>query len=289
MSLDRHHFQLLLALSETGSLGRAAELLSISPSAASHRLKEAERRLGVTLTEPRGRSLRLTGSGSHLADAAAIAEDVLRSGEEISRWLGSTAPATVRLALDFLDRAPWFDLFGGTGRFPFRVDLVRVGFRGVVDAVARHVVDAGIVVVPDNEEEGEFVIARDELAAAVPTNHPAADRGVLVPGEIEEMTYLTTGGIPQPGYEVFGFMQPAGVYPSEFVLIESIWATLQLVAAGRGLTIQPRMALEPAFDGTAVVPLKGVSIPVRWEAVARPDHGPETEDLLQAMAGPVAH
>lgn len=81
-------------------------------------------RLGVTLTEPRGRSLRLTGPGSHLAEAAAIAEDVLRSGEEISRWLGTAAPTSVRLALDFLDRAPWFDLFGGTGSFPFRVDLV---------------------------------------------------------------------------------------------------------------------------------------------------------------------
>lgn len=72
------------------------------------------------------------------------------------------------------------------------------------------------------------------------------------------MTYVTTGGIPQPGYEFYGFMQPAGVYPSEFVLIESIWATLRLVAAGGGLTIQPRIALEPAFDGTAVVPLEGV-------------------------------
>jgi hypothetical protein len=156
----------------------------------------------VTLTEPRGRSLRLTGAGSHLADAAAIAEDVLRSGEEISRWLGTTAPATVRLALDFLDRAPWFDLFGGTGRFPFRVDLVRVGFRGVVEAVARHVVDAGIVVVPDHEEEGQFVIARDELAAAVPTDHPAVDRGALLPEEIEEMTYLTTGGDTSAGIRV---------------------------------------------------------------------------------------
>lgn len=289
MSLDRHHFQLLLALSETGSLGRAAELLSISPSAASHRLKEAERRLGVALTEPHGRSLSLTGAGSHLAGAAAIAEDALRSGEEISRWLGTTAPATVRLALDFLDRAPWFDHFGGAGRFPFRVDLVRVGFHGVVEAVARHVVDAGIVVVPDHEEEGEFVIARDELGAAVPADHPAAARGALLPEEIDETTYLTSGGIPQPGYEFYGFMQPAGVYPGEFVLIESIWATLRLVAAGRGLTIQPRIALEPAFEGTAVVPLEGVSIPVRWEAVARPDRSQETEALLRAMTGEDAH
>lgn len=62
-----------------------------------------------------------------------------------------------------------------------------------------------------------------------------------------------------------------GVYRSEIVLIESICATLRLVSAGRGLTIQPRIAVEPAFDGTAVVPLEGVSIPVRSEAVSRPD------------------
>lgn len=283
MSLDRHHFQLLLAFAETGNLGRAAERLSISPSAASHRLKEAERRLGVKLAEPSGRSLRLTRAGARLAAAAAVSEDALRAGEETSRWLGSTGRPTVRVGLDFFDRAPWFYRHGGFGDFPFRVDIVRVAYGTSADAVARRVVDVGVAVVPGHAPEGE-VMARDELGAAVPNDHPAAERGALLPEEVAATPYMTAGEKPEPGFEFHEFMEPAGMYPSEMVMIESVSTILQLVAAGRGLTIQPRMALEPTFSGTAVVPLAAVTIPVRWEALTRPERSPHTEMLLEAIA-----
>lgn len=286
MSLDRHHFQLLLAFSETENLGRAAERLSISPSAASHRLKEAERRLGVRLAEPEGRSLRLTNAGIRLAAAAAVSEDALRAGEETSRWLGSSDRTTVRVALDFFDRAPWFYRYGGFGMFPFRVDIVRVPYGTSAEAVARRIVDVGVAVVPGHEPEGD-VLAYDELAAAVPAGHPAIERGALLPEEVAAIPYMTAGDRPLPGFEFHRFLEPAGAYPTEMVMIESVSTILQLVAAGRGLTIQPRTALEPAFEGTAVLPLAGVTIPVRWEALTRPERGPDTETLLKAMAGPV--
>lgn len=282
MSLERHHFQLLLAFAETQNLGRAAQQLSISPSAASHRLKEAERRLGVQLGEPHGRSLRLTGAGSRLAAAAAVAEDAMRAGEETSRWLGSTGRPTVRLALDFFDRAPWFYRYGGFGMFPFRVDIVRVAYGTSAQAVARRVADIGVVVLPEHVEEGD-VIGFDELAAAVPIDHPAVERGALLPEEVVGTPYMTAGDRPEPGFEFQKFLEPAGAYPSEIVMIESISTILQLVAAGRGLTIQPGSALKPAFEGTAIVPLSGVTIPVRWEAVTRPQRGPDVEMLLRAM------
>lgn len=286
MSLERHHFQLLLAFAETQNLGRAAERLSISPSAASHRLKEAERRLGVRLAEPEGRSLRLTNAGSRLAAAAAVSEDALRAGEETSRWLGSGDRTTVRVALDFFDRAPWFYRYGGFGMFPFRVDIVRVPYGTSAEAVARRVVDVGVAVVPEHEEEGE-VLANDELAAAVPVGHQAVERGALLPEEVAAIPYMTAGDRPLPGFEFHRFLEPAGAYPTEMVMIESVSTILQLVAAGRGLTIQPRTALEPVFEGTAVVPLAGVTIPVRWEALTRPERGPDTETLLKAMAGSI--
>lgn len=282
-SLERHHFQLLLAFQQTGNLGRAADYLSISPSAASHRLKEAEKRLGVKLTEPMGRSLKLTRSGSRLAMAAAVAEDTLRAGEETSRWLGSTGTPTVRVALDFFDRAPWFYRHGGFGALPFRVDIVRVAYGTSAEAVERRVVDIGVAVVPGHASEGE-VMAHDELAAAVPGDHPGVERGALLPEEVALTPYMTAGDRPEPGFEFERFLEPAGVYPAEMVMIESVSTILQLVAAGRGLTIQPRTALEPAFEGSAVIPLADVAIPVRWEALTRPERSPQTEMLLEVIA-----
>lgn len=283
MSLERHHLQLLLALAQTGQLGRAAEALSISPSAASHRLREAERRIGFALIEPEGRSVRLTPAGVHLASAAEVAEDVVRSAERGARWLSATSPASVRVALDHLDRTPWFERLAGAGRFPFRVDLLRVDFHGAANAVNRRTVDVGLTVLPEHDEPGEMVLASDELAAAVPVGHPADRRGVLVPEDLETLPYLTTDGIPRPGFEFHGFMQPARTFPRQFVIVESIWSTLALVANGRGLTIQPRLTLEPAHPGTVVVPLAGASIPLRWEALVRRERTPETELFVTAM------
>ena len=67
-SLERQHIDLLVALRHSGKLATAAQLVHISASAASHRLKEAERRLGVALTATDGRSIRLTPAGLHLAE-----------------------------------------------------------------------------------------------------------------------------------------------------------------------------------------------------------------------------
>lgn len=284
-SLERHHYQLLLAFREMGHLGRAAEALSISPSAASHRLREAERRLGVELAERVGRNLRLTRAGAHLADAAAASEATLRAGEEASRWLGSTARPTVRVALDFYDRAPWFYRYGGFGRLPFRVDIIRVAYGGSADAVARRVVDVGVRIVSMRSNEADL-LATDELAAAVPIDHPAAGRGSLLPGEIASLPYLTAGGRPEPGFEFEEFLQPAGVYPEDIVMIESVSVILQLVEIGRGITILPRKGLTPTPDGLAVVPLHDVTVPVYWEAVTRPDRDENTETLLEAITDP---
>ena len=63
MSLDRSHFQLLAALREYGRLGDAGRALHLSPSAASHRLAEAERRAGVELTVGVARTISAVASG----------------------------------------------------------------------------------------------------------------------------------------------------------------------------------------------------------------------------------
>ncbi len=291
-SLDRHHFQLLAALRDTGRLRRAAEILHISPSAASHRLKEAERRLGVTLAVPSGRSLQLTASGSHLADVAAATETALRSSENVARWIGSDTVPTVRLAMGFHDSAPWFTQVGGHSDDELRVDVVRVGYGLDPDAVERRSADLAIQLVPVGPA-ADIVVATDRLMAAVPAEHPAAERGRLLPHDVVDFNYLTAGAGPELGFEHSEFMVPAGVTPGRILRVESVSLILSLVVAGRGLTIQPELCLpEPAGQrwrstwpsaGLSIVPLDGGDIPVRWRAVIRPDADPPTLTVLETI------
>jgi LysR family transcriptional regulator for metE and metH len=281
-SLDRQHIDLLVALRHSGKLATAAELVHISASAASHRLKEAERRLGVALTATDGRSIRLTAAGLHLAEIGEVAQRNLRSAEETARWMNSADRPAVRIALDFYDTAPWFEQLIGLRDLPTDVDFLRVGHDQTVESVQRRVTDLGVIVLAASVPEGN-VLSADHLVGVVRDDHPAARRGQLQPGDIVDATYLTVGDRPTHGFEHHEFFEPAGVRPHRLRKVESLAMALRLIRSFGGITVQPALALRtPPLDGLVVVPLAGAAIPVRWEIVLRKE--PEDDEVGMADA-----
>ena len=107
MALERLHLELLQALADHSTLRSAAASINLSPSAASRRLDEAERRVGVTLTRTDGRSLELTPAGRYLAEAARAAARTLDDAEIAARWLDRGAAQPVRVGLGFHDTITW--------------------------------------------------------------------------------------------------------------------------------------------------------------------------------------
>ncbi len=281
-SLDRHHIDLLVALRHTGKLGTAAATLHISPSAASHRLKEAERRLGVKLTLVEGRSIRLTSAGLHLAEVGEVVQNNLRSAEETARWMNSADRPAVRIALDFYDTAPWFEQLVGQPDLPSDVDFLRIAHDQTVDAVQRRMTDLGVVVVAAGMPPGD-VLADDVLVGVVPEGHAAHRRARLDPGDITDATYVTAGDRPTHGFEHHEFFEPAGVRPHRLRKVESLAMALRLIRSYGGITVQPALALRtPPLDGLVAVPLAGRPIRVRWELVLRMD--PDDDEVAMADA-----
>ena len=282
-SLSLDHVELLVALQSTGNLARAATTLSISPSAASHRLREAERRVGVALTEPAGRSIRLTVAAEHLADVGGSARAALRGAEETARWLASADRAAVRIALDGYDTAPWCGPLVDRPDLPADLDFVRVPFAGAPDAVFDGRVDLGVVPVPADDPVGD-VVAHDRLVGVVRRDHPAAGRGVLEPGDVAIVTYSTMGDRPARGFEHERFFEPAGARPLRLRKVESLAMILRLLRRYGTITVQPELALADAWlEGLAVVPLAGGEIAIRWEAVTRRDAGDDVTGTIAAI------
>lgn len=281
-SLERQHIDLLVALRHSGKLASAAAVLHISASAASRRLQEAERRLGVELTVAEGRSIRLTSAGLHLAEVGEIAQSSLRSAEETARWMNSADRPAVRIALDFYDTAPWFEQLIGLPDLSSDVDFVRVGHDQTVDSVERLVTDLGVVVVAADMPHGD-VLSVDQLVGVVTETHPAASRGELIPSDIVGATYVTAGDRPAHGFEHHEFFEPAGVRPHRLRKVESLAMALRLIRSFGGITVQPTLALRtPPLDGLMVVPLAGRPIPVRWELVLRAN--PDEDEVAMADA-----
>lgn len=286
-SLDRSHIDLLVALHESGQLGKAAEVLHLSPSAASHRLKEAERRLGVSLTVVRGRSVELTAAGRHLAEVGGEASQALRAAEETARWMSSADRPAVRIALDFYDTAPWFEQLIGSPDLPCDVDFIRIGYADVASAISSRRADLGVVVSPLGSVlsgSGTTNLCLDELVGVVRADHPAARRGQLEPDDVAKATYLTAGDRPAHGFEHHEFFEPAGVRPSRLRKVESLAMILRLMRKFGGVTVQPALAVKAApLDGLAVVPLLDARISVVWSAVLRHDATENDQAMLRAV------
>lgn len=287
-SLDRSHIDLLVALQETGQLGKAAQMLHLSPSAASHRLKEAERRLGVSLTVVQGRSVELTAAGRHLAEIGGEARQALRAAEETARWMSSADRPAVRLALDFYDTAPWFEHLIASPDLPCDVDFIRIGFSDVAAAVSSRRADLGVVVSAGGGPgalSGQVIdLGVDELVGVVRLDHPAAIRGSLDPADIVDATYVTAGDRPTLGFEHHEFFEPAEVRPKRLRKVESLAMILRLMRTYGGVTVQPALAVKSApLDGLAVVPLLDVQIPVVWSGFLRHDASDNEEAMGRAV------
>lgn len=273
---------MLIALRHSGKLASAAAQLHISASAASRRLLEAERRLGVELTAAEGRSIRLTPAAMHLAEVGEIAQRSLRSAEETARWMNSADRPAVRIALDFYDTAPWFEQLIGLPDLPSDVDFVRVGHDQTLESIERRIADLGVVVVAADMPSGN-VLSADHLVGVVPTTHPAASRGEMTPSDIADATYVTAGDRPAHGFEHHEFFEPAGVRPHRLRKVESLAMALRLINSFGGITVQPALALPTASpEGLVVVPLAGDPIPVRWELVLRAN--PDADEVAMAEA-----
>lgn len=279
-SLDRRHIELLVALKQTGHLSNAASMLHLSASAASHRLREAERRLGIQLTVAAGRSIEMTQAALHLAEIGEASQRAMRSAEETARWMASANRPAVRIALDFYDTAPWFERLVGQPGLPCALDFVRVGYDDVDAAVARGRADLGVVVQPAGaatNKRRDMMLCSDELVGCIRNDHPAAQRGALWPSDIETTTYTTAGDRPAHGFEHHEFFEPSGVRPRHLRKVESLAMALRLIRSFGGFTVQPALALREApLDGLTIVPLHETNIAMQWLVVLR--HAQATDD-----------
>ena len=173
---DLHSLELLVAIAETGSIGRAAARLAITQPAASARVRTLERRLRLQLLERSTRGSRLTPAGLVVTDWA---RKVLAQAQELAEGLAALqaqqqdhlrVAASLTLAEHLLPG--WLVTLR-------QVDPgVHVGLRvtnsyQVIEALRHGEVDLGFI-------EGPFVpqdlrslaVGRDRLAVVTAPFHP---------------------------------------------------------------------------------------------------------------------
>lgn len=289
---DLTSLQLLVAVAQTGSLGQAAQRLSISQPAASLRLSTMERRLGLVLLERSPTGSRLTPAGVSVVDwvlpvldaADALARGVAALRDEREERLRVAASMTVA---DHLVPA-W---------------LVRFHAVQPASSVALRVVNSAAVaaLVRDGEADIGFVegssapsglrartVGQDELVVVVAAGHRwARRRRPLSAAELVAAPLILREHGSGTREALERALASHGQRPTAVLELGSTTAIKAAVTAGEGAAVLSRLAVGPELaDGRLVaVPTAELALRRRFRAVWRSGRTPGgSADVLLALA-----
>ncbi len=241
--IDRQLLTILREVDRLGSVTAAAGRLNVSQSALSHTIRKVEERYGIEIWTKKGRSLRFTQAGEHLL---ALAQRVLPQIEHAERVLADFASGqrgALRVGMECHPCQKW--LMRMTAAYLRQwpdVELeVRTAFRfDGIAALQGNEIDLLITPDPITSPDILFTPVFDyELVLVVHEAHPLAARGLVQPQDLlgEELITVPVG---LERLDVFTrFLVPAHCRPRRHRTAETTDLMLQLVAAGRGVTVLP--------------------------------------------------
>lgn len=256
--IDRSHLRILREIERQGSLTRAARTLHLTQSALSHKIKNLEALMNVSLWTVEGRNLKLTPAGEYLLREA---NRLLPQLERIDEVLGEFARGEkgrlhigmechpcyqwlLRVVSPFLEQWPGVDVdvkqqfqFGGLAAlFNYDIDLLVTP-----DPVLRD----GITFTPVFPYEQVLVVSE---------HNPLAGLAQVEPHQLSDQV-LYTYPVATDRLDIYQqFLLPANCQPRKHKTMGSTEMILQMVAANRGVTTLPQWLVHELAR----------NLPIRW-------------------------
>lgn len=256
----------VIAIADHGNLSRAAEACHVSAPTLSIQLAKLEAYLGVTLFERTNKKVSPTAVGH---DIIAMARDIIRQ----SRTLRDTAregqnpfAGTLRLGA-FPTLAPYYlphIVQPLTASFPkLKLRLIEEKSPVLLEQLRNHELDAALLSVPVTEKDLSFApLFDDPFYLACPERHPLAHKKTLDPAALahEKLLLLEDGHCLRD--QALEFCHSAEAGEDQEFRATSMETLRQMVAAGAGITLIPRLACTPSH-GVRYVPISTTHAPKR--------------------------
>lgn len=290
--LEIRHLLMLVTIAQAGTVTRAAELIGVTQSALTHRIKEAERRLDVVLFTRVGRRLRMTPAGETLYQTATRVLDELQRAEWHARETSGGVEHIVRIGIGAYTRYHWLPGFLEGLRWSapeLQLEVVAEAMRRPLALLADGDIDVAIVAGENSRAEFETIhLFADELVAITPPLHPWTRQPFVEAQAFGGETYITYSFTQQSGFEAERFLRPANATPARLVRVELPEAIVELVRAGLGVSVLSRWAIEPYLRaGTlAATQLSAQGLNIDWYALYRKadGHGSPAHKLASALS-----
>lgn len=250
LNLDQLHT--FAEVIDAGSFSAAAERLGLSQPAVSLQVRQLEQRLNVRLVERVGKRLKPTSAGVTLLEHArridGVVEDALQALSSHAQGvagevaIGTGATACLHLLPPMLramrQRYPALDIRVSTGNTD-----------DILAAVTANRLDVGLVTLPAAGRSLDLTpVLCDEFVAIGPLPARGGKAGIALPADA---TPASLAALPMVAFEagsstrlsIDEWFTSAGLRVRPVMALGSIEAIKEMVSAGLGVSIVPRMAV----------------------------------------------
>lgn len=265
--MELRHLRYFIVVAEEGHVTRAAQRLGMQQPPLSQQIRALERELGVQLFRRKPRGVELTDAGKvFLERSREILDDVDRAfastrrtarGEQGRVVVGFTSsapfhPFVPRVIRSFREMSPLVSLI-----------LEESGSSELVQGLHNESIDAAFIRSPEADLDGLLVrpLLEEDMVVALPAGHRLA-RDEHVPLALDALASETFVLYKRPGgpglYDtIIAACRNAGFSPRVGQEAPRILSTLNLVAAGIGVSIVPASLRRLQMDGVMYRKLSG--------------------------------
>lgn len=244
--MELRHLRYFRAVAEELHFGRAAERLHIAQPPLSQQIRQLERAVGVTLLTRSTRKVELTPAGeAYLKRSVAILDAVDDAGEQARRVAQGIEG---HLAIGCVGSATYSVLPRLVRALRDQLPRVEIDVRGEMLAPAQLTallagdIDIALLRPPiDNPAVRSETLRRDRLIAALPAEHPLAQRDHLKIVDLRNEDFIAHAGQGRSvmGGLLTGICADAGFAPRVRHEVSETSTLVTLVAAGLGVAIVP--------------------------------------------------
>ena len=275
MNLEVRDLKLVRALTQEGSVTRAAQSLHLTQSALSHQLRDLEERTGLQLFTRSRRGLAATDSGlaflryaRDLLSRMQVAERELamRSGEQ---------KAVIRMATECYTCYHWLSQV--LRPFHAKHPLVEVTVEANATSHPLQALSDGTIdlaFVSSSVRSSRLVVQpifEDELVAVVPPDHYLASRS-FVRAEDLAREVLIVYARPTKNMHIFQkLFLPRQIEPRKVLHVQLTEAIIEMVKAGVGIGVLTRWSVDAAIQSGRLIALSLEKSGLRrvWSAAYR--------------------